>query len=156
MQVASVATSLTRSSLHFLFVVPLPTTALPALLNCLPNLTACFSLPHYRILATNKHPIVLLSRTSKPDLSSLGIDIRPVDSYTDQALLVSALQGVHTVISCIASFDDERTQLRLLEAAKEVGSKRFSPSVFAMRVGSFSCVARFCDAGLCVGLDVDE
>lgn len=56
------------------------------------------------------------------------------------------------MISCIASFDDEmeRAQLRLLEAAKQDGCKRFAPSEFVLRVGSFSCVGRFSDAGLCI------
>lgn len=81
------------------------------------------------MIATERHSVILLSRTAKPDLTAQGINVRLVGSYTDHALLVSALQGVHTVISCITSSDDgfEKAQINLLEAAKEAGCKRFAP-----------------------------
>lgn len=58
-------------------------------------------------------------------------------SYSDHSALVKALDGVHTVISCIFAFDQsevEKVQIALLEAAKEAGCKRFAPSEFALKV----------------------
>lgn len=88
------------------------------------------------VLATKKHSIVLLTRTPKPSLTDKGIDVRTVD-YTDHSSLVPALQGVHTVISTIsAHFPEEqyKSEIALLEAAKEAGVKRFAPSEYAGKV----------------------
>ncbi|KAI9878830.1 MAG: hypothetical protein M1830_010399 [Pleopsidium flavum] len=84
------------------------------------------------ILATNKHQVVLLSRSPKPELSAQGIDVRSVD-YNSHDFLVRTLRGVHTVISAIASWDDSMrtSQLALVEAAKDAGVKRFAPSEYA-------------------------
>lgn len=85
------------------------------------------------ILATKKHNVVLLTRNPQPLLADKGIDVRVVD-YTDHESLVSALQGVHTVISAISAHNPPelyKSQIALLEAAKKVGAKRFAPSEFA-------------------------
>ncbi|EIM90015.1 NAD-P-binding protein [Stereum hirsutum FP-91666 SS1] len=85
------------------------------------------------VLASKKHSIVLLTRTPKPSLTARGVDVRTVD-YMDHSSLVSALQGVHTVIWTIsAHFPDEqyKSEVALLEAAKEAGAKRFAPSEYA-------------------------
>jgi len=80
-----------------------------------------------------KHEVVVLSRKPRPDFTALGIQVSIVD-YDKYETLVTALQGVHTVIS-IAYAPDQKvfveTQLALLKAAKEVGVKRFAPSEFA-------------------------
>jgi uncharacterized protein YbjT (DUF2867 family) len=84
------------------------------------------------ILATKKHQLVVLSRSETPDLSKQGISVRVVD-YTSHDNLTKALEGVHTVISCIWSFGPElgTSQLALLKAAQAAGAKRFVPSDWA-------------------------
>ena len=84
------------------------------------------------ILATNKHRVVVLSRSERPALEEKGVLVRVVDYGSAQGL-ETALQGVHTVISCIWSFgpDFETSQLALLKAAKHAGVKRFVPSDWA-------------------------
>jgi nucleoside-diphosphate-sugar epimerase len=84
------------------------------------------------ILATNKHRVVVLSRSERPALEEKGVSVRVVDYGSAQSLEI-ALQGVHTVISCIWSFgpDFETSQLALVKAAKNAGVKRFVPSDWA-------------------------
>ena len=84
------------------------------------------------ILATNKHRVVVLSRSERPTLEGKGVSVRVVD-YSSVQSLEAALQGVHTVISCIWSFgpDFGISQLALLKAAKHAGVKRFVPSDWA-------------------------
>jgi nucleoside-diphosphate-sugar epimerase len=84
------------------------------------------------ILATNKHRVVVLSRAERPALEEKGVSVRVVD-YSSAQSLETALQGVHTVISCIWSFgpDFGASQLALLQAAKDAGVKRFVPSDWA-------------------------
>ena len=87
------------------------------------------------ILDTRKHQVVVLSRNPNPTLSAKGVQVRPV-SYTDHASLTAALQGVHTVLSLIASYNRDEmrdSQLAIIAAAKEAGAKRFAPSEFAIR-----------------------
>jgi len=87
------------------------------------------------ILATKRHNIVVLSRSSSnPHLEALGVQIAAVD-YTNHASLVAALIDVHTVVSTIAAGDETfaTSQIALLRAAVEAGSKRFAPSEFAVR-----------------------
>jgi nucleoside-diphosphate-sugar epimerase len=83
-------------------------------------------------LATNKHRVVVLSRSERPALEEKGVLVRVVD-YGSAQSLETALQGVHTVISCIWSFgpDFETSQLALLKAAENAGVKRFVPSDWA-------------------------
>jgi len=80
--------------------------------------------------------LVLLTRLSPspPNLSfftSQGAILKPVD-YTSVTDLISALEGVDTVISTIFGGDDASPSLNLLEAAKAAGVRRFAPSEFAM------------------------
>jgi uncharacterized protein YbjT (DUF2867 family) len=84
------------------------------------------------ILATNKYKLVVLSRSEKPDLTRLGVSVRVVN-YTSHEQLVKALEGVHTVISCIWSYGPDlvTSQLALLKAAQQAGAKRFVPSDWA-------------------------
>jgi len=88
------------------------------------------------ILSTNKHSLIALSRSSSnPTLEALGVQIIAVD-YNDHASLVSALDGVHTVISTIGGANYEMivtAQLALLRAAVDAGVKRFAPSEFAVQ-----------------------
>jgi uncharacterized protein YbjT (DUF2867 family) len=87
------------------------------------------------ILATKKHTVVVLSRTShNATIETLGAQVAAVD-YADHASLVSSLRGVHTVISTIWATDETlaTSQLALLRAAVEAGVKRFAPSEFAVR-----------------------
>jgi nucleoside-diphosphate-sugar epimerase len=81
---------------------------------------------------TNKHTVVVLSRSQQPDLTSRGIEVRLVD-YTSPEGLQAALRDVHTVISCLKVYSDEMAsaQLALVEAAKQAGVKRFVPSDWA-------------------------
>ncbi|KAH6609065.1 nad-p-binding [Trichoderma cornu-damae] len=81
------------------------------------------------ILAAKKHQLVILSRSPRPDLEKQGAIIKVVD-YSSREQLTKALDGVHTVISCIWSYGPELagSQITLLEAAKEANVKRFVPS----------------------------
>lgn len=83
-------------------------------------------------VASKKHEITVLSRSENPTLSAMGVTVKPVD-YSSHKSLTKALEGVHTVIVTLASFDDSfwKTQVNLLNAAKQVGVKRFAPSEFA-------------------------
>lgn len=81
------------------------------------------------ILDAKKHDVVVLSRSIQPHLSSQGIDVRVVD-YESAEGVSKSLRGVHTVISCIAAYGSKSTksELVLLEAAKQAGVNRFVPS----------------------------
>ncbi|KAG9952750.1 hypothetical protein KCU85_g1963, partial [Aureobasidium melanogenum] len=82
----------------------------------------------------SEHPynLVLLTRSPQPHLSAQGIDVRPID-YSDHDTLVSALQGVHTILSFIGGSATalQDAQLALLSAAKVAGVTRFAPSEYA-------------------------
>lgn len=80
-----------------------------------------------------RHSVVVLSRKPRPDLTQRGLSVTLID-YSKPETLVSALHGVHTLISVIFSFDPSSmvsTHLALLQAAKEAGVTRFAPSEFA-------------------------
>ncbi|KAK5684967.1 hypothetical protein LTS10_003042 [Elasticomyces elasticus] len=96
------------------------------------GLTMLRTFVHLNSTATNPHKLVLLSRSEKPDLAALGVEVRPVD-YSDHSQLVEALKDVHTLLSVIGgSLEAMRyAQLALIDAAKEVGIKRFAPSEYA-------------------------
>jgi uncharacterized protein YbjT (DUF2867 family) len=85
------------------------------------------------ILATKKHQLVVLSRSARPDLEKEGVIVKVVD-YDSHEQLTKALEGVHTVLSCIWSYGPAvgTSQLALLEAAKEAKVKRFVPSEWAI------------------------
>ncbi|KAK0117550.1 hypothetical protein ONS95_011888 [Cadophora gregata] len=59
-------------------------------------------------------------------------EIKAVD-YKDSSSLISALEGVHTVISVILAVDGTHasSQIALLDAAVQAGCKRFVPSEWA-------------------------
>ncbi|KAJ3279470.1 hypothetical protein HK104_001435 [Borealophlyctis nickersoniae] len=84
------------------------------------------------LITQKKHKVVVLSRTPQPAFESLGCDVRQVD-YTSHTSLVSALTGVHTLISCVAPLGPElsTTQIQMIRAAEEAGVKRFAPSEWA-------------------------
>ncbi|KAL6888036.1 NAD(P)-binding protein [Trichoderma evansii] len=85
------------------------------------------------ILASKKHQLVILSRSPRPDLETEGAVVKVVD-YENHEQLTKALQGVHTVLSCIWSYGPAiaTSQLALLEAAKAAKAKRFVPSEWAV------------------------
>lgn len=89
---------------------------------------------NHRMIAAGKHTPIILSRSPKPNESKA--EVRVVD-YSNHSSLVSALEGIHTVIVTLYTFNAKEavgSQLALLEAAKEVGVKRFAPSEWASRV----------------------
>lgn len=81
------------------------------------------------IINVQKHEVVVLSRSNKPQLSPQGVSVRLVD-YEVVEQLKESLKGVHTLISCIAAYGSSSTaaELALLEAAKQAGVVRFVPS----------------------------
>lgn len=85
-------------------------------------------------LNNDKHKFILLSRSASPEFSALGVDVRPVD-YTNHNALVTALQGVHTLLSVIGGSPEAMrdAQLALIPACVEAGVKRFAPSEYAGR-----------------------
>ncbi|KAL2257807.1 hypothetical protein VTK26DRAFT_9149 [Humicola hyalothermophila] len=86
------------------------------------------------LVATGKHEIVILSRRdATPEQVIEGTTWVKVD-YLDKSALVKALQGVHTVLSFIVVNLDQdcQAQKNLIDAAIEVGAKRFAPSEWAV------------------------
>jgi len=80
-------------------------------------------------------PIILSRSPKQPDwLPALDYkpEIKAVD-YNDPSSLLSALRGVHTVISVILAIDGTHasSQIALLDAAVQSGCKRFAPSEWA-------------------------
>ncbi|KAF0515137.1 NADP-binding protein [Gigaspora margarita] len=62
-------------------------------------------------------------------LASKGAEVIYID-YNDKSDLVKALKGTDVIVSAIGGTDLMATQSALLNAAKEVGVKRFIPSEF--------------------------
>ncbi|CAG8750784.1 21860_t:CDS:2, partial [Dentiscutata erythropus] len=62
-------------------------------------------------------------------LASKGAEVIYID-YNDKNDLVKALKGTDVIVSAIGDTDQLATQCALLNAAKEVGVKRFIPSEF--------------------------
>ncbi|KAL7796771.1 NAD(P)-binding protein [Trichoderma ceciliae] len=85
------------------------------------------------ILTAKKHRLIILTRVPRPDVEREGAVVRVVD-YNSHEQLTKALDGVHTVVSCIWAYgpDVASSQLALLEAAKEAKVKRFVPSEWAV------------------------
>ena len=92
---------------------------------------------------TSTHTPIVLSRRERDHDGELKlwsgyehgqqVQVRYVD-YHDQSSLVTALQGIHTVISVVLTPDPTEwvtAQINLLHAAKEAGVKRFAPSEWA-------------------------
>ncbi|KAK0943877.1 hypothetical protein LTR29_004642 [Friedmanniomyces endolithicus] len=96
------------------------------------GLTMLRTFLHINSKSTTPYKFVLLSRSDKPELAALGIEVRPVD-YTDHVQLVACLRDVHTVLSVIGGSVEaiKDAQLALLAAAQEAGVKRFAPSEYA-------------------------
>jgi hypothetical protein len=84
------------------------------------------------IIATDKYSVVVFSRQESSNQTIKDVTVISVD-YNDHSQLVTALQNVHTVISCIADMNDacRDAQLALLKASVEAGVKRFLPSEWA-------------------------
>ena len=80
----------------------------------------------------NKHKIVLISRSEKPEFTAKGVDVRAVD-YSNHEQLVHAFRGVHTVLSVIGGGPGpiRDAQMAIIPACKEAGVKRFAPSEYA-------------------------
>jgi uncharacterized protein YbjT (DUF2867 family) len=80
------------------------------------------------ILNDGTHTLIVLSRTAIPVLSQRGAIIATV-SYDSPQSLVSALTGVHTVISAIGDHSrSAAAQVALVHAAVSAGATRFVPS----------------------------
>ncbi|THV03628.1 NAD(P)-binding protein [Dendrothele bispora CBS 962.96] len=81
-----------------------------------------------RILSRGRHELTILSRQSMPEFSSRGAHVKTI-SYESIDSLVSALSGIHTVISAIGDHSrSSQAQLTLVEAAIKAGVTRFIPS----------------------------
>jgi hypothetical protein len=87
---------------------------------------------------TNNNTYIILSRAPQPAWTALGLTVRQVD-YTSHSSLVSALEGVHTLLSFIGGSASalRDSQLALVAAAVEAGVQRFAPSEFALRGGGY-------------------
>ncbi|KAL1604028.1 hypothetical protein SLS60_005620 [Paraconiothyrium brasiliense] len=83
------------------------------------------------LVATNKHEIILLSRSAPKENVGISVMQRVVD-YNDKDNLVNALRGVHTVLSFIQVLldVDQQSQKNLIDAAVLAGVKRFAPSEY--------------------------
>ncbi|KAJ9614316.1 hypothetical protein H2200_002452 [Cladophialophora chaetospira] len=84
------------------------------------------------LLATGKHEITVLSRNEAPLEDSLpGLHWRVVN-YDNQADLVEALRGTHTLLSFLQLFSDPEAtvQKKLIDAAVAAGVRRFAPSEY--------------------------
>ncbi|KAF1808843.1 NAD(P)-binding protein [Eremomyces bilateralis CBS 781.70] len=91
----------------------------------------------------NHTPIVLSRMTSKTPqwLTDLPVEIRKVD-YGSVDSLVSALQGVHTVISTTLNKEGSwvENESALLQAALQAGCRRFAPSEWSAGPAGVLCV----------------
>lgn len=95
-------------------------------------------LRHLASSASTSHTYVVLSRSPQPAWTARGITVREAD-YTSHSSLVQALDGVHTIVSFIGGSASalRNSQLALVAAAQEAGVKRFAPSEFALKGGSY-------------------
>nr|RBQ83600.1 hypothetical protein FVER53263_13271 [Fusarium verticillioides] len=85
------------------------------------------------ILARGSYEVVILSRGSEVADLPKGVTWRQVD-YNDKSALVDAMQGIDTVLSFLAMFDqNEAFELhkKLIDAAIEAGVRRVAPSEWA-------------------------
>ena len=86
------------------------------------------------LVPTGKHEIILLSRKDpNPHDSIPGTTWLKVD-YTSHQALVSALSGVHTVLSFTDARHDKggKSQIALIDASIAAGVKRFTPAEWAV------------------------
>jgi uncharacterized protein YbjT (DUF2867 family) len=82
------------------------------------------------VIHSGKHQCVVLSRKESPELSSLGAKVVPVD-YEDKSAVVSALDGVHTLISTLSN-GAAILDVSLVDAAEAAGVIRFIPNSWAV------------------------
>ncbi|MCJ1320898.1 hypothetical protein MMC15_006239 [Xylographa vitiligo] len=85
------------------------------------------------LVATKKHEILLLSRKDAPASSATQGVTWIKANYEDPKQLAQILQGVHTVLSFIATQEDPAStvQKNLIDAAVQADVKRFAPSEWA-------------------------
>lgn len=84
------------------------------------------------LLRQKQNKVVVLSRSSQPELAAKGVHMITVD-YDNHLSLVSALRGVHTLLSFLFVYEHLYTlQLKLIRAAEEAGVKRFAPSEWSL------------------------
>ncbi|KAI5795305.1 hypothetical protein DFH27DRAFT_564226 [Peziza echinospora] len=82
------------------------------------------------ILRRPQHTLKVLSRRPRPDIEAEGAEVAIID-FENPSTIVNALTGIHTLISVVFDYDPanfERTQIILIDAAKEAGVTRFAPS----------------------------
>ncbi|TKA48805.1 hypothetical protein B0A49_12255, partial [Cryomyces minteri] len=85
------------------------------------------------LVAAKKHEILLLSRKDAPAGSATQGVTWVKANYEDPKQLAQILQGVHTVLSFIATQEDPAStvQKNLIDAAVQASVKRFAPSEWA-------------------------
>ncbi|OKL60369.1 hypothetical protein UA08_04152 [Talaromyces atroroseus] len=85
------------------------------------------------LVAEKKHDILILTRKDIPAEKATGPISWAKTDYTDPKQLTQVLQGVHTVLSFIATQDDPKgtVQKNLIDASVQAGVKRFAPSEWA-------------------------
>ncbi|MCJ1386188.1 hypothetical protein MMC17_009314 [Xylographa soralifera] len=85
------------------------------------------------LVAAKKHEILLLSRKDAPASSAPQGVTWIKANYEDPKQLAQILQGVHTVLSFIATQEDPAStvQKNLIDAAVQASVKRFAPSEWA-------------------------
>jgi uncharacterized protein YbjT (DUF2867 family) len=71
-----------------------------------------------------------VSNAANAALSSLGLTIRPFSMTSSHETLVSSLEGVDILISCMSGAEEQLQQIPLATAAKEAGVSRFLPSAW--------------------------
>jgi len=76
-----------------------------------------------------KSSLLVFSRRNSSEVEEKDVRVIRVN-YNDHQQLVQALENVHTVISCIADFDEScrGAQIALLNASIVAGVRRFAPS----------------------------
>ncbi|KAK7185569.1 NmrA-like family protein [Paraphaeosphaeria sporulosa] len=85
------------------------------------------------LVATNKHEIIILSRSTKQKREAPAGVTYVTMNYDDPEQLADVLQGVHTVLSFISEDQNSESpvQKRLIDAAIRAGVQRFAPSEWA-------------------------
>lgn len=84
------------------------------------------------LIAANKHQITILTRNASAKDNMPGVTWLAVN-YNDKDGLVSALQGIHTVLSFTNqqdADDENNAQKNLIDASIAAGVSRFAPSEY--------------------------
>ncbi|KAF2825803.1 NmrA-like family protein [Ophiobolus disseminans] len=82
------------------------------------------------LVATKKHEIVILTRRDPPSTATSGVTYAKT-SYEGVNELADIFKNVHTVLSFLAPFDQEKgieAQKKVIDASVQAGVKRFAPS----------------------------